>query len=325
MSRQQRHLAVPSPEAAVAAWASEQEGIVSRAQVLAAGYSDDWVEARLQGGRWQRVHLGTYAVFTGPLPFRSRLVAALERCGPGAMAWAGTAAYLDGLTETEPEPLEILVPAGRRVRAGRGFVVRRSRQAAERRHPARRPARTRIEDTVLDLCDRATSFTEVAAWVSRACGRRLTTPERLRASLRQRARHRWRRELMDLLGDVAAGAQSPLELRYLREVERAHGLPPGVRQRRLAGRTVRWVDVDLAEFGVRVELDGRLGHVDEGAFRDRVRDNAATVSGRATLRYGWVDVVGTPCAVAAEVAQVLRSRGWAGKPVACGPYCRISQ
>jgi hypothetical protein len=130
---------------------------------------------------------------------------------------------------------------------------------------------------------------------------------------------------MERLGDLAAGAQSPLELRYLKDVERAHGLPPGVRQRRLAGRTVRWIDVDLEEFGVRVELDGRVGHVEEGAFRDRVRDNAATVSGRATLRYGWVDVVGSPCAVAAEVAQVLRRRGWAGQLVACGPHCRMSR
>ncbi len=100
--------------------------------------------------------------------------------------------------------------------------------------------------------------------------------------------------------------------------------PAGVRQRRLAGRTTRWVDVDLDQFAVRIELDGRLGHVEDGAFRDRQRDNAATRSGRASLRYGWGEVFGSACAVAAEVAAVLMARGWTGQPRRCGPACRLA-
>lgn len=38
-----------------------------------------------------------------------------------------------------------------------------------------------------------------------------------------------------MLSDVDTGAESPLELRHLRRVERAHGLPQGRRQRRVSG------------------------------------------------------------------------------------------
>jgi hypothetical protein len=309
----------------VASLAADQFGAVARGQLVAMGCTDSWIAARLSSARWQKVHPGTYVLFTGPLPFRTRVSAALLRAGPGAMARGRTAAALDGLAD-EPgagEPVDVLVPAARRVMPQSSIVVKRSRYADQRGHPAKGPARTRIEETVLDLCDSSGSVYDVAGWVSRACGRRLTTAARLRAALSARSRHRWRRELLAMLGDVELGAHSPLELEYLRAVERSHWLPPGIRQSRLTGRTVRWVDVDLDDFATRVELDGRLGHVDEGAFRDRERDNASTVSGRATLRYGWADVFGRPCEVAGEVADVLTARGWSGAPTRCGPACRL--
>lgn len=156
-----------------------------------------------------------------------------------------------------------------------------------------------------------------------ACQRRTTTPERLAVALARRKKIRWRPMVEAMLTGVAEGAQSPLELRHLRRVERAHGLPTGCRQRRVAGHRVIWIDVDYAEQRVRVELDGRAGHVGEGRFRDHHRDNRATVDGHATLRYGHADVFGNPCGVAAEQARVLRARGWPGRPRSCGPSCRV--
>ncbi|WP_211239514.1 hypothetical protein [Jiangella gansuensis] len=174
---------------------------------------------------------------------------------------------------------------------------------------------------MLDLVDATTRPREVETWVTAACQRRRTTPERLADALGRRKKIRWRPMLESMLSDVAAGAQSPLELRHLRAVERAHGLPTARRQRRVAGGRVIWVDVDHDEFAIRIELDGRVGHADEGRFRDRHRDNRATVDGRATLRYGHADVFGTPCEVAAEQARVLAARGWEGSPRPCGRDC----
>ena len=59
------------------------------------------------------------------------------------------------------------------------------------------------------------------------------------------------------------------------------------------------------------------------SFRDHRRDNPSAVVGDAALRYEWRDVIANPCGVAAEVAAVLRPRGWAGVPVGCGPRCAL--
>jgi hypothetical protein len=53
---------------------------------------------------------------------------------------------------------------------------------------------------------------------------------------------RSREELLAALTDVASGAQSSLELRYLRNVERAHRLPRGSRQHAVRRPGGRWYD-----------------------------------------------------------------------------------
>ncbi len=40
-----------------------------------------------------------------------------------------------------------------------------------------------------------------------------------------------------------------------------------------------------------------------------------------TLRYGWPDATEHCCRTAAEVAEVLRGRGWTGTVRRCGPAC----
>ena len=44
---------------------AEQAGIVSRRQVLRAGLAESSIRSKVQYGRWQQVHLGVYAAFTG--------------------------------------------------------------------------------------------------------------------------------------------------------------------------------------------------------------------------------------------------------------------
>jgi very-short-patch-repair endonuclease len=163
------------------------------------------------------------------------------------------------------------------------------------------------------------------SWMARACGRRLTTPERLGAALAERPRARWGRELLAALTDVDSGCHSLLELRYLRDVERAHGLPPGQRQAVRQRSGGRWYDdVYYARFHTRVELDGRVAHPDESRWHDARRDNAAAVHGDMVLRYGWVDVVERPCRTAAEVAATLVRSGWIGRPTLCASACAIA-
>ena len=106
-----------------------------------------------------------------------------------------------------------------------------------------------------------------------------------------RKKMRWRAELDDVLAAAGSGIHSVLEYRYLRDVERAHGLPRSRHQVRVVidGKVV-YRDVYYEEYQVAVELDGRLAHPDEERWRDSHRDTQAHVQGVQTCRYGWRDV-----------------------------------
>jgi hypothetical protein len=200
-----------------------------------------------------------------------------------------------------------------------GLVLHFSSRLPEARHPARLPPQTKLEETVLDLADLAPTAEDAVAWPIRACQRRLTTPDRVIATLAARGRARWRRDIADAIPDIRAGAHSPLELRYARDVERRHGLPRGDRQATVTrGVSRQYVDVLYAGYGVVVELDGVLAHSADGKFRDARRDNANTLEGYQTLRYSWAPVAYHACATAIEVFSLLQRHGL------CSPFrpCR---
>jgi hypothetical protein len=181
----------------------------------------------------------------------------------------------------------VSIPFGRRVSVQPGVRVH-IRRTMPRAQPARVPPRTTVEETVVDLTQTARSLEEAIGWLARACARRLTTPDRLGAVMAARRRLRWRRALRAALDDVAMGCHSLLEVRYLRDVERVHKLPVGCRQRR---RWSTYSDVEYEDYGLNVELDGRVPHEGDGALRDRRRDNRRVADGLRVLRYGYADVV----------------------------------
>jgi hypothetical protein len=149
------------------------------------------------------------------------------------------------------------------------------------------------------------------AMLGRAFQRSLTSEASLRAALAARRAHPWR-ELLDLiLADVADGAESPMEVRYIHDTERAHGLPNGRRHRTsVTGRRERH-DVAYDEQRVLVEPDGRLGHEGfEAQRKDGRRDRRSAGSGWLSARAYWDDVALTPCELAVEVGSILHSRGW---------------
>jgi very-short-patch-repair endonuclease len=179
-----------------------------------------------------------------------------------------------------------------------------------------------VADTVLDLVATARTFDDAYSWISRAVGRRLTSPESLSEALARRSRMRWRAWITAAMQDAADGIHSPLERHYVHGVERAHGLPTARRQaKRRHGSGTRYLDNVYKEHGLCVEVDGLVAHPAEGRWRDTHRDNANLVQGTETLRYGWPDVTEHRCRTAAEIAAVLRRRGWKGTLLPCGPGC----
>jgi Transcriptional regulator, AbiEi antitoxin len=305
---------------------SLQHGVIARTQALELGIGPRTVSSRLRSGRWQRLYRGVYATYTGEPGREAWLWAAVLRVGPEAVLSHQTAAELDRLAPRPSALVHVTVPRQRHVRVIPGLVIHRCDRIQMARHPSLTPPRTRIEETTLDLAQSAANLDDAFAWLARACAGRLTTPARLWATLDARRRVRWRSELATALGDVCDGAHSPLERRYIRDVEHPHGLPCARRQVRTAsGTRTEYKDALYEEFGVGVELDGDLAHPPEARRRDRDRDNAAAADGIITLRYGWPDVVRRPCHVAAQVAAVLGQRGWRGNPRPCGPHCPIAQ
>ena len=307
-----------------------QRGVIARWQAETAGLAPDLVRAKLRGGRWQPLYRGIYATFTGEPSRAAWQWAALLRIGEGAALSHYTAAEIDRLTDRVSNVIHVTIGHDRRVQpdeqaptpSAPRIMLHRSGRIAASRHPARTPPRTRIAETVIDLTQLAANFDDVLGWLSRGCGRGLTTPDQLRSAVAARRKMRWRREILIALGDVAAGAHSPLEYHFVHGVEEAHGLPAAKRQVQLTTETGRrYLDNLYAAFAVGVELDGRAYHPAETRWDDLHRDNYCVAVGLIILRYSWADVTERRCSTATELARVLSQRGWPGSLRRCGPSC----
>ena len=300
-----------------------QHGVFSRRQAIRAGLTVDLIRSRVRRQAWLPLYPGVYTILTGPPGRSARLWAAVLYSGPGALLSHETAAELHGLADAPSDPIYVTVPGQRRVVPAEGISIYRSARALEALQGRAYPPRTRLEETVLDLTQTAATFDEVCGWVTRAFARDLTDEARLRKAMSARAMLRWRADLDELIAAAAAGDHSVLEYRYDRNVERAHGLPKARRQVPFAGPGGRRGRRDRVyeEYATVVELDGRLAHPEDSQWKDKARDNAATVAGTQTLRYGWTQVRREPCQVAVEVATVLRKQGWRGRARACSPGC----
>jgi hypothetical protein len=308
---------------------SVQAGIADRDQAMRAGFSRRQIAHRLRTGVWQRVYPGVYATFSGPLSREARLWAAVRWAGEGAMLSHQTAAEVQEVVDKPGGSIHITVPCRRRpgqLRPARGIVVHRSDQSqAEFVGPFKLP-RTRIEDTVLDLVAAAPTFDHGYAWIGRAVSRKLVTVGRLREALSTRRRIRWRHWLTDALQESPNGLHSALELRYVRDVERAHGLPESQHQaRRQIDGKVHYKDNLYADYQVAVEIDGPAYHQNKRVQADKDRDNAnLAVDDVKTFRFGPVAVTERVCETAAMVAVTLQRNGWKGSPRPCRrPGCAV--
>jgi hypothetical protein len=309
-----------------------QADAIARRQGQLVGIDPDTMRNRVRSGRWQRLQRGVYATFSGEPLRETVLWAALLRAGPEAVLSHQTAAERHGLID-EPSPvISIAVPAARHPAQVKipGVVVHRSDAILRTRHPAMLPPCTRVEDrvedTVLDLIQVASSLDDAYAWICKAIGRRRTTADRIALAMAARKKMRWRREIGIALGDVEAGALSVLEYRYVHRVERPHRLPVARRQARVRhGTGSRYLDNLYEGFAVCVELDGTAAHPADEQWRDKRRDTANAVRGILTLRFGILDVGDRCCQTAIAVASVLRSRGWPGTPYPCSrPGCPVT-
>jgi Transcriptional regulator, AbiEi antitoxin len=308
-----------------------QSRIVGRRQAVRYGVTRAAVGRRIRSGAWQRLHRGTYATFSGVPPREAMLWAALVRAGSGAVLSHETAAEVHRLVDKHSSKIHITVPISHdpaRRSQIRGVVIHRSRNVASEPLPPWQLPRTPIAETILDLIEAATTTDDAFAWLTRAIGRDLVNAGMLTTALSARKRMRNRSWLVEALADVADGVMSPIELRYVRDVERAHGLPHAKRQaRRELDGGVRFLDNFYEAFRLCVEIDGRLTHPPEQKWRDADRDSDNLFRDDVqTIRLGLRHVTSGRCVQAAKLARLFIRRGWDGDGLRpCGPDCVVSQ
>ncbi|MDT0202664.1 type IV toxin-antitoxin system AbiEi family antitoxin domain-containing protein [Nocardioides sp. AE5] len=308
-----------------------QAGVVSRRQLVAHGASDNDITRLLRRRQLARVGHGTYVTHTGPLTRLQREWVAVLRHHPAALSGVSAlAAWKVRGPWVHDERIHLLVDESRRTDASPGVLLTRSQHYDRIARTDLSPPRVALEPAVLLAASSATTETSSIAVLADVCQQRRTTPPRLRDALDLLPRLPGRRLFSTVLDDVASGAHSVLERVYLRDVERAHGLPRAERQvpidRGAFGRRGRtWRDVEHREYGVVVELDGRLGHEwSSDRWQDLTRDLVTASRLEMTVRVGW-GMVMAPCRLAAGVAAILRARGWRGQPVACGAGCTVGE
>lgn len=306
--------------------ASQRHSILTRTQLTQMGVSVKWIRGQVDSGVWRRAYPGVYITHAGHLTWATRVTAALAYAGSGAALSHATAA--DWWFENEGtrqrhvgNVIDVSVPAERR-------LIRRSGLRLHRRRTM--PACwsgiitvTEPEETVVDQVRRLEKADDVVGLLTKAT--RTLEAAAILDAVARRGRVRHRALVLDILAVVVDGVESPLEFRYHRDVERAHGLPESELQvrERLAGSWTR-ADCRYRAYRVRVELDGQLAHPGGRTDRDTWRDNAAVLeANEITLRYRWSHVAGDPCRTATQVAAALRKGGWQSRITPCGPSCRI--
>jgi hypothetical protein len=294
------------------------EGIALRSEVTASASSSS-VDRWLRRGDLILVQPGVLA-----LPEQARTWEGRARA---ATLWSGgvlshvSALPVARLLVDPPGPLHVTVPMARCPRGGSGIVVHRSyrRQTTIRRGAleALAPERSLVEAWEWAHQPRR----NIRAEDDRALVRRAlidgvrTRKVRSEAVLRESARrgaHPGRRTLAELLGLIAGGCQSELEIwGVLRVLPGAPDAPAWVQQHpvHLPGGRVVHLDAAYLAAQVAVELDGAAFHGSrEQRERDLRRDSALAALGWIVLRFSYARLMSDPAGCRREIIAVVRSR-----------------
>jgi hypothetical protein len=294
----------------IGALADRQQGVVSRAQLLAIGLSADTIGRAIRSGLLRPVFRGVYAVGHTALKREGWWMAALLACGDGSALSHLTAGTLWRLLNRPARPVHVIAPASRG-RKQRGIEPHRLHL-----HPAEvvrsdglrttTPART-IVDLSTVLAPRP-----LRELVERAQDLRRFNPREIAASLDRVPSRRGTRELaslLELLQPDASNARSYLERLFLPIARRAKLPLPEVNVP-IAGRRRDFV---WREQRLVVETDGYRYHASRQAMRrDRQRDRELTALGWRPARFTYEEVAFEGDRVGTELGTLLEVSGRAG-------------
>jgi hypothetical protein len=270
-------------EREIARIANRQHGVVTRKQLLIAGFSVGAIDRRVQKGVLIAVHRGVYRVGHRAPSTEATYLAAVRACGDEAVLCGRAAAHLLGLIKGRPPKPEVACRTRRRVP---GITTRRSKLDRRDQRLVRGIPVTTVPYTLVDLAPVLTAE-ELARACHEAGVRYRTTPAQVKAVLARRPRAPGAPKLWSVISGDEPATLSELERAFI-QLLKAAGLPLPQVNRPAGGHRV---DCRWPEHGLTVELDSYRFHNSRYAWeQDRVRERAARARVDAHRRYSWGDV-----------------------------------
>ena len=273
-------------DAAIAAIADRQHGVIARRQLARLGLEEGAIEHRLNRGRLHRIHRGVYAVGHRPRTSAAAWMAAVLIADDAVLSHRSAAA-LWGIRRDERPAVDITVPSALRRRARLDIHQARLLPDEITTHhgiPVTTPART-----LLDLAA-CVPYHHLEKAANEAEIQRLASPTSLADLLVRYPNRRGTAAVRALLGRRAIGrhvTKRELELRFLAFLD-AHALPRPATNATVAIPERPNVDCLWPAHRLVAELDGYATHGTRKAFeRDHARDRALLVAGYRVTRITW--------------------------------------
>lgn len=271
------------------------------------------VERWLSSGRLVRLHPGwvTLPEWAGDWTVRAHAATGYT----GGLLSHTSALVVHGIVDRPRLRLDVTVRNHDRLRSSSRLRIHRSRRPGGVT-VARGLGATSLPRALVDTWGDAHRGRRSHRYVSlardcvlRATRERLVTVPDVEAELPAVPRLPGLASLREMLGDVAAGSQSHLEIIGLRALAAA-GLPPPVQQYGIAlGHRTLHLDAAWPEIRLAVEFDGASYHAERDAWqRDLRRDAALAALGWLVLRFSYADITERTAFCAAQVAAVYRQR-----------------
>lgn len=291
----------------VAALAGEAHGVVTRAELLAAGVSPRMIHVRLVRGSLIPVYAGVYLAGHGAPSIEARYMAAVKACGRHAALSGHASAHLWKLVPRVPALPEVTTPDDRDIpgiRTHRWRPRRRDEDEALPVYPRTVHRGIPVATVPRTLAEIAGALSDSA--LARACHEAnvlyRVTPSQVAQVLRITPRIRGARRLRTVLNGDTPVTLSVLEERFLAQLGR-RGLPLPVTNHLAGGRRVdcRWPQHRLT-----VELDSYRFHNSRHAWEaDRRREREARDRSDEFRRYTYGDVVDDPEPMMRDLARLL--------------------
>jgi AbiEi antitoxin C-terminal domain len=293
----------------------EQHSIVTRRHLRAVGATDDDIDRELAAGRFIPEAPGAFRPWGVKRTWETKASAAVLSARAPALVSHRSAAWLHGMAEEQPRPIDITVPRHRRPRARPGVQFHESRMfdvAAETSVVRDGLPVTGVARTILDSCAVTPGLADRLDLFDEARRLKLIDWDDLWNCLivhtgrGRRGLTRYREVLLMRDGVAPAGTKFARRVGLLLE---SAGLPTPLYEYpvQFGGEDNYFIDLAyLSPRKVAVECIGRIGHDFERAYEsDPVRRNRLQLLGWIVIEITWRRFVSAPEAVIAEVLQAL--------------------